>query len=597
MCVSPFRHPEGAGCDSGCTGKESRSVISIERTLLERFPTLARPRARLISRPMIALLRRLACEERINRTLGQLQGESGFGFVERVLQALKFSYTVAPTERENIPVEGRVVIVANHPLGALDAIALLDLVGGVRRDVRILANEVLMQLEPLRPLVLPISVFGEGGGAGLREAYRALEREEALIVFPAGEVSRLRGVGVRDPRWTDGFLRLALKTGAPVLPVHVGGHNSAAFYGLSMLAKPLSMLLLAREMFGNEEGRVTINVGAVVPTHALKLPGLSSRRIAARMRRHVYRLPRRKPPRFQTSNAIAHPESPVAIRRALAQGERLGTTFDGKQIVLLDPAPDDPALREIGRLREFTFRRVGEGTGSRRDLDRFDSHYRHIVLWDAEALRIVGAYRLGEGSAILERHGMGGLYSHSLFEYAERAAGFLREGVELGRSFVVPAYWGSRSLDYLWQGIGAYLKAHPHTRYLFGPVSLSAGMPAEARDWLVHYHAHYYPDPDGLARARNPYRVSEAVAATAREAWRGRDARDGLVELRGRLSALGVAMPVLYRQYVDLVEPEAGGVRFLDFGVDPSFGNCIDGLIRVDLACLKPGKRARYIGG
>ena len=572
-------------------------MISIERTLLERFPALARPPARLISRPMIALLRRLACEERINHTLNALQGESGFGFVERLLQELRFTYTVAPTERENIPVEGRIVIVANHPLGALDAIALLDLVGSVRRDVRILANDVLTQLAPLRSLVLPISVFGDGGSAGLRDAYRALEREEALVVFPAGEVSRLRGYGVRDRRWTDGFLRLALKTGAPVLPIHVGGHNSAAFYGLSMLARPLSMLMLAREMFGNEQGRVTINIGAAVPTHALTLPGLSSRRVAARMRRHVYRLPRRKPPRFQTSNAIAHPEPAVAIRQALAQGERLGATLDGKQIVLLDPTPDNPAIREIGRLREFTFRRVGEGTGGRRDLDRFDSHYRHIALWDADALRIVGAYRLGEGATILDRHGISGLYSHSLFEYADPAAGFLREGVELGRSFVVPAYWGSRSLDYLWQGIGAYLKAHPQTRYLFGPVSLSAELPVEARDWLVHYHAHYYPDPERLARARNPYVVAESVARAAEAIWRGRDAREGMVFLRERLAALGVTMPVLYRQYVDLVEPEAGGVRFLDFGVDPSFGNCVDGLIRVDLTCLRPAKRARYVGG
>lgn len=575
-------------------------MISIEQVLYERFPKLAEPRARLISRPMIGLLRRLACEERINRSLAALSGEVGFDFVEKVLELLKFTYSVARTERENIPIEGRVVIVSNHPLGALDAIALLDLVGSVRRDVRILANDVLMQLEPLRSLVLPVNVFGgagvgDGGGGGLREAYRALEREQALIVFPAGEVSRIRPSGVRDPRWSEGFIRLALKTGAPVLPIHVGGHNSPAFYGVSMLAKPLAMLMLAREMFGNEQGRVTINIGGLVPSHALKVPGLSMRRVAARMRRHVYRLPRRKPPKFQTSGAIAHPESPIAIKQALARGERLGATTDGKQIILLDAAPDCPAIREIGRLREMTFRRIGEGTGGRRDLDRFDGHYRHIVLWDAEALLIVGAYRLGEGGKILEQHGVSGLYSQSLFDYAPAASDFLRQGVELGRSFVVPAYWGSRSLDYLWQGIGAYLRNRPETRYLFGPVSLSADIPAEARAWLVHYHRHYYPDPDRLAQARNPYRMDPAVDAAASAAWEGKDARAGMVELKQQLARLNVTMPVLYRQYVDLVEPEDGGVRFLDFGVDPSFGNCVDGLIRVDLSYLKPAKRSRYI--
>ncbi len=570
-------------------------MISIERTLFERFPQLAAPRARLLSRPMIGLLRRLACEERINRTLAVLEGGVGFDFVDKLLEHLGFSYSVARTEREHIPVEGRLLVVANHPLGALDAIALLDLVGSVRKDVRILANDVLLQLDGLKPLVLPVSVFGDGGGASLREAYRALERDQALIVFPAGEVSRVRPTGISDGRWSEGFIRLALKTGTPVLPVHVGGHNSPVFYGVSMLAKPLAMMMLAREMFGNEQGRVTINIGGLVPSRALSAPGLTPRRIAARMRHHVYRLPRRKPPRFQTSGAIAHPEPVQAVRAALLRGEPLGATSDGKQIILLDPAPECPALREIGRLRELTFRRVGEGTGGRRDLDRFDGHYRHIVLWDNDALQIVGAYRLGEAGPILDRFGVAGLYSHSLFEFRPEAVPFLREGVELGRSFVVPAYWGSRSLDYLWQGIGAYLRARPGTRYLFGPVSLSAELPGAARDWLVHYHRHYYPDPDRLARGRNPHRIAPEVGAAAAVAWRDLDARAGLAELKRQLARFNVAIPVLYRQYVDLVEPEDGGVRFLDFGVDPSFGNCVDGLIRVDLAELKPGKRARYI--
>src|SRR5690606_8078754 len=460
-------HREGSslpGNDDGQARRGASAMVRVEQAVYQRFPKLAGPAAQKFSRPVIGLVRRLACAQRINTALAGLGAVSGFDFVEKVLEHLRFSYAVARTDRENIPVEGRVVIVANHPLGALDAIALLDLVGSVRRDVRILANDVLTQLEPLRPLVMPVSTFGDGGSAGLREAYRALEREQALIVFPAGEVSRIRPSGVRDPRWSEGFIRLALKTGAPVLPMHVGGHNSPTFYGISMLAKPLSMLLLAREMFGNEQGRVTINIGGLVPSHALKVPGLSMRRVAARMRRHVYRLPRRKPPKFQTSGAIAHPESPVAIKQALARGERLGSTSDGKQIVLLDAKPECPAIREIGRLREMTFRRIGEGTGGRRDLDRFDGHYRHIVLWDAEALMIVGAYRLGEGGPILERHGVGGLYSHSLFDYSPDATDFIRQGVELGRSFVVPAYWGSRSLDYLWQGIGAYLRSRPETR-------------------------------------------------------------------------------------------------------------------------------------
>jgi len=569
-------------------------LISVERSFFEKFPRLAEGRARAFAQPVVSLLRRIACEERINSILAQTASLRGFAFVEHVLEHLKISYSVANTDRENIPVEGRVVVVANHPLGALDALALIHLVGSVRRDVKVLANDVLMQLDALSSLLLPLPVFGAGSAlGGARDAYRALERDEALIVFPSGEVSRMGAQGVRDSGWSTGFARLALKTGSPVLPVHIAALNSPMFYGVSMLAKPLAALMLAREMFGAERARIGFQVGEIVPPSALQESSRQPEQIARQMRRHVYRLARRRPTVFPTSTAIAHPESPLAVRRVLREAEPLGHTLDGKQILLLDAQADCPALREIGRLRELAFRRVGEGTGARRDLDRYDAHYRHLVLWDEHALAIVGAYRLGEAGPILREHGLDGLYSASLFDYAPDAHAFLGEAVELGRSFVQPAYWGSRSLDYLWQGIGAYLRSRPHLRYLFGPVSLSAALPFEAREWIVHYHRHYYGSGESVARARNPFVISAEVEAAATAAWSGRPIEEGIAVLRARLGALDASLPVLYRQYADLCEP--AGVRFLDFGVDPAFGGCVDGLVRLDLARLRPAKRARYL--
>jgi putative hemolysin len=570
-------------------------LISVERSFYRKFPRLAEGRARALAQPVVGLLRRIACEERINAILAQGADLPGLAFVEHVLDSLKVSYSVANTDRENIPVEGPVVIVANHPLGALDALALIHLVGSVRRDVKVLANDVLMQLDPMKPLLLPLPVFGSASSlGGAREAYRALEREEALIVFPAGEVSRMGAQGVRDSKWSTGFARLALKTGAPVLPVHIRAQNSPMFYGVSMLAKPLASLMLVREMFGAENARIGFQIGQIVSSEALADGAERPERVAAQMRRHVYRLARRRPTVFPTSTAIAHPESPLAVRSALRKAERLGHTVDGKQILLLDAAGVDcPALREIGRLRELAFRRVGEGTGARRDLDRYDTHYRHLVLWDEHALAIVGAYRLGEAGRILRERGMHGLYSASLFEYADDARPFLDGAVELGRSFVQPAYWGSRSLDYLWQGIGAYLASRPDVRYLFGPVSLSASLPFEAREWIVHYHRHYFGSGATLAQPRNPFVISPAVATAASATWSGRSVSEGLVALRQRLDSLQAQLPVLYRQYADLCEPE--GVRFLGFGIDPAFGGCVDGLVQLDLAHLRPAKRARYL--
>ncbi|HVV96260.1 MAG TPA: lysophospholipid acyltransferase family protein [Rhodanobacteraceae bacterium] len=570
-------------------------MISVERSFYDKFPQFASGRARTFAQPVVELLRRVACEERINASLAALGPLSGFDFVERVLEQLDVSYSVANTDRENIPVDGRVVIVANHPLGALDALALIHLVGSVRRDVKVLANDVLMQFAPLAPLLLPLPVFGAGSAlGGAREAYRALEREMALIVFPSGEVSRMRPLGVRDARWSPGFARLAMKTAAPVLPVHIAAQNSPVFYGISMLAKPLAALLLAREMFGAASARIGFNVGEVVPCKALVESGLRPPSIATQMRRHVYRLARRRPAVFPTSVAIAHPESPLAIRAALRRAERLGETHDGKEILLLDAERDCPAIREIGRLRELAFRRVGEGTGARRDLDRFDGYYRHLALWDRNALAIVGAYRLGEAATIVSVRGAEGLYSSTLFEYSTPAPEFLASAVELGRSFVQPAYWGSRSLDALWQGIGAYLRTRPDVRYLFGPVSLTAALPGPAREWIAHFHRHYFGDASAEARARNPFVISREIARAAEAEWAGRTPAEGFARLRANLTALDAQLPTLYRQYVDLCEPE--GVRFLDFGVDPSFGGCVDGLVKLDLRHLREAKRARYLG-
>lgn len=567
-------------------------MISVERSFFERFPRLAEGRARGFSQPVVALLRRIACEERINRELAELAPLRGFAFVERVLERLQVSYRVANIDRDNIPAEGRVVVVANHPLGALDALALLHLFGGVRRDLRILANDVLAQFTQLDSLLLPVRVFGDATpGLRLRDCFRALEAEQALIVFPAGEVSRIGMQGVRDGRWSDGFVRLARRMGAPVLPVHVDAHNSASFYGASLLAKPLSSLLLAREMFVVARAQIGIRVGGLVPADEFAVGDDATS--ARRMRAQVYRLARGGGRLFRTQRTIAHPEPVAEVRRALRRGETLGATSDGKHIVLLESGADSAAMREIGRLRELSFRRVGEGTGARRDLDAFDPHYRHLLIWDDDALCIAGAYRLGDGRSILARRDLAGLYTATLFDYAPPAREFIGAGLELGRSFVHPAYWNSRSLDLLWQGIGAYLRCDASIRYLFGPVTMSAALPLPARELIALCHLHYFGEPE-LASPRRPLPVARRSRDLAEALCAGQDVRSGLVRLRRQLAASwNVQLPILLRHYVELCEP--AGVRFLGFSVDPDFADATDGLIRLDLEFLKSAKRERYL--
>jgi len=567
-------------------------MLSIEQTLTARLPWLAlHPRIR---RPVADMLGRLADEDGFNRVLDKVGAAEGFDFVERVLDLLGTSYYVNPRERENIPVDGGLLVVANHPLGMQDALAMLQLIGSVRSDVRILGNDWLAAVPQLKKLLLPVDVFGNGTASRLRGIYRALEEGQALIVFPAGEVSRVRANGVRDGLWSDGFARLAMRRKVPVLPIHIAARNSAMFYGLSMLAKPLSTAMLPREAVTVGSRRIGFSIGALVGADELaQRSGGSPEQAAKLMRRHVYRVGRHRGLIFGGQAPLAHPEPVDQVAAELMQSEKLADLGDGKQVWLFKGALDSPVMREIGRLRELTFRKVGEGTGTRRDLDAYDPHYEHLVLWDAKTLRIVGSYRFGHGGRLLAERGMAGLYTASLFHYSPALESRLAQGLELGRSFVAPAYWRSRALDQLWQGIGLYLQRHPDLRYMFGPVSMSVAMPREAREWIVAAHQHYFGTP-GLAEARRPFVISSDVSNGVRQALQGLDASAGLGKLKHHLDALGVSLPVLYRQYVDLVD--ADGVQFLDFGEDPGFSGCVDGLVMLDLARLKPAKRARYLG-
>ena len=567
-------------------------MLSIERSLVDRLPWLAQyPRIR---RPMAGMLGRLADEDGFNRVLDRVGAAEGFDFVDRVLDVLGTSHRINPGDLENIPAEGPLLVVANHPLGMQDALAVLQVVGSVRRDVRVLGNDWLATVPQLGELLLPVDVFGKGAASRLRGVYRALERGEALIVFPAGEVSRVRPGGVRDGPWSDGFARLSLRRKVPVLPVHVSARNSAMFYGLSMLARPLSTAMLPREAVAPGKRRIGFSIGALVSAEELAQRSDGSPEQAAKlMRRHVYRIGQHRGLVFGGQAPLALPEPTDRVAAELARCEKLADLGDGKQAWLFKGTPDSAVMREIGRLRELTFRKVGEGTGARRDLDAYDPHYEHLVLWDPQALRIVGAYRFGHGGRLIAERGMAGLYTSSLFDYSPALESRLAQGLELGRSFIAPAYWRSRALDQLWQGIGLYLQRHPDLRYLFGPVSMSVNLPREAREWIAAAHQHYFGAP-GLAAARQPFVVSPEVVQGVRAALEGLDATAGLGKLKHHLDALGVSMPVLYRQYVDLVEP--AGVQFLDFGEDPGFSGCVDGLVMLDLANLKPAKRARYLG-
>ena len=570
-------------------------MINVEAAVSAKFPGLASTPA-LLREPAMRFLRGLLHETEINAFLAANTDVSGFDWIDRIFEYFDFSYTVSARDRANIPASGRVVIVANHPIGSLDGLALLRMVGELRRDVKIVANDLLSHFTALESLLIPVDVLAGGSALrGYRQAIEELENERAVIVFPAGEVSRASPVGVRDTNWRPGFLHFARKANAPVLPVLIEARNSLLFYGASMLFKPFGTMLLSNEMFKQRSNVIGFHVGEAIPCNKLHSDEMHDRTLVRRLRKHLYKLgrPHKAKKAFETERTIAHPENRQLLQQELRQAQLLGITRDNNAIYLLRWSPDSAVIREIGRLRELAFRKVGEGTGKRRDLDAFDQHYRHLVLWDREAMEIAGAYRLGIGAELLQARGVEGFYTRSLYQYEPELVEYLRQGVELGRSFVNPAYWGKASLDYLWQGIGCYLAHHPEVRYLLGPVSVSASFPRALCEELVFYFNTFYGAQQRLAMARHPFVLAKDTCARLQARYAQLDREQGLALLQETFSQAGHRIPVLYRQYTALFEE--GGFQVLAFGLDPDFSDCLDGFCMTDLNRLKASKRARYI--
>lgn len=540
-----------------------------------------------------SLLRYLLHEKEIQLFSHRNRHLKGLDRVEQVLEYLDISCELSERDLEQIPSHGPVVIVANHPLGTLDGLAMLHAVSQVRRDVKIVTNRLLSRMGSLDSLILPVDNMGKRTSRQQVESMQQqLEQQGVLIFFPAGEVSRLGKQGIRDRSWNHGFLRLAARFRAPIVPVHISGHNSLLFYLTSVMYRPLSTLLLFKEMFNKRGTRLKLIVGRRIPWASWYDGRPPAKALAARFREHLYHIAQGKPGLFQTEAAIARAEDRAVLKRALGDCEVLGKLPDGKTVWLYRRNGEEyvPILRELGRLREIAFRAVGEGSGKRRDLDDFDDDYYHLILWDEAALEIVGAYRFIPTARQLEDKGLDGIYSHSLFHYDHRMDPVLMQGIELGRSFIQPAYWGKRGLDYLWMGIGVYLARYPQYRYLFGPVSISGSLPLAARDLLVAFYRLYFAAELPLATSRRPYPASlPAVLAQ----FSGDNYGEDLKRLKQLLGNLGSAIPPLYKQYSELCE--AGGVQFIDFGCDPDFNHCIDGLVLVDITMLKESRYQRYI--
>jgi len=529
-----------------------------------------------------------------------------------LLAEMRITLRVDSADQARIPSTGPVVVVANHPYGVLDGALLAVLLTRVRPDVKVLANFLLSDVPELQRHCIFVDPFQtdrsvDSNRRALREALAWLQQGGMLAIFPAGEVStwQMPTAQIVDPEWNDAATRLIRRTGATALPVYFCGHNSVGFQLLGMIHPKLRSAFLLQEFLKQEGKSVEVRVGSAVPPEAIQ--DVDDREAIDYLRWRTYLLGRRtKPetswPMVLRSKLVSKIQEPLA---AAVEPELLAKEIEdlpadrrlaenGDSAVYFGTSREIPnLLLEIGRLRELTFRRAGEGTSKSRDLDAFDDYYLHVFLWNKAKKELVGAYRAGSTAEILAQRGIEGLYTSTLFRYSEKVFEKLGAALELGRSFVRPEYQRQYApLLLLWKGIARLVTTRPEIPILFGAVSISNDYNEASREMIYRFFESRIGEDElaGLIEPRRPFRPDLLRRWDCRSMCRALRDLDELSEPITDVEADGKGLPILLRQYAKI------GGKLLAFNVDRKFSNVLDGLVVVDLRQTDPAVLDRYMG-
>ena len=536
------------------------------------------------------------------------------GFVlEGLLHEMNIALSVSRADFERIPKRGPAVVVANHPFGMLDGAVLSVVLSRVRPDVKIMTNFLLEGVPELEqhcifvdPLHTPQA--RRKNLRALKQALEWLEHGGMLGIFPSGEVShwQLPQAAIVDPRWSEIAVRLIRKTAASALPVYFCGQNSLGFQLAGILHPRLRLAFLLQEFLQQQGKDIVLRIGNGIP--AKTITGISDDRLATDyLRWRTYLLSERGKKRVRLPAALRSwlpskadteitpaPSSELLLRDLSSLPPQRLLAENGDFAVYAARAAEIPnLLQEVGRLREITFRAANEGTGKSTDLDRFDHHYWHLLLWHKEQQELVGAYRAANTQDVIAQYGIQGLYTSTLFHYDLRLFEHMGPALELGRSFVRPEYQRQYApLLLLWKAIARFVSMKPETPVLFGAVSISNTYNHASRE-LIYSFFESRRGGDGLADLVSPRRPF-------RPAWlRNWDCRalcsvlrdlEELSEPIADLEVDGKGIPVLLKQYAKV------GGKLLGFNVDRKFSDVLDGLVVVDLRETDHVILERYMG-
>lgn len=522
-------------------------------------------------------------------------------FFDKAMASMGLAYTVSAEDLAKIPTQGPLFVVANHPFGGADGIVLGALLNVVRPDYKLLANYLLGRMTEIEPWLIPVDPFGGDRAArfnlkAMRDTMHFVREGGCVATFPSGTVShfQLSNRQITDPAWNTNIARLAIKTKAQVVPIFFEGCNSCMFQALGTVHPRLRTLMLPREMKRIHHKNFKVRVGNPIPyrklvefpddhavTDFLRLSTyILGKRAHAKHASHFERLLKR------TSVSTMAPIIPAIPKERLEQDvgalpvDQLLVQRGEFKVYHASAVQIPNILREIGRLREKTFRDVHEGTGEAYDLDRFDPYYQHLFMWDDKASAIVGAYRLGLTDKILSAYGKDGLYTSTLFKYKDELMEEINPALEVGRSFIVSEYQKKHAtLSMIWRGIGHFVVKYPQYKLLFGPVSINSEYMPISRDLMVRFLRENRFDRtlSSFVRAKRPPRGRKKIRGSERRSLKSLQNIEEVSALVSEIEKDQKGVPVLLKHYLKM------NGKLLSFNVDHEFGDCLDGLIMVDL--------------
>lgn len=559
--------------------------------LLEASPAIRR----MGGSQILSVIFRILRFDKVNSFYSEQELASGEDFLKALISHTGIKVSISDHDLKKIPVSGSFITVSNHPYGGIDGILLARYISEINPQYKILVNFLLTRIRPLQPFFLGVNPFESrkdvrSSFGGLKEALHHLQTGAPLGIFPAGEVSSFRWSeqSVTDREWQFSMLKFIKRARVPVIPVYFSGHNSVLFNLLGMIHPMLRTIRLPAELFNKNNHEISIRIGS---------PVTLKEQDACREIHDYGKMLRMKSYSLRLSPDVTRsvPVKPLCtavpvigpVDHSLIVGEiesitkefLLFSIHDSK--VFCAPSSRIPnIMREIGRLREITYRQVGEGTDREVDIDRYDAYFEQLFIWDDEVKTIVGGYRVGRGDEIIDRFGIEGHYIYSLFRIDRRMIPVLKVSLELGRSFIVKDHQKKPlSLFLLWKGIFYLLLKAPRYRFLLGPVSIPNEFPEISKGFVVEFlKAHFYNSEYGsLIRPRNAFRSRASKLPDLQQFLRYTNKDISLLEKFIHDIEPQSRLPILLKKYLSV------NSEVLGFNVDPLFSNCLDTLIILDL--------------